>query len=287
MSAIAVLGMGAMGSRIASRLLAAGHAVTVWNRSVLACESLIGLGAALASTPRDAAMNAEIVISMVFDDTASRAVWLDDETGALKGLVRGGLAIESSTLTPTCLGEIGASMAAQGVDFIDAPVAGSRLQADMGQLIFMAGGEIEAIERARPVLLQLGNSLHHIGPLGSGAWLKLAVNSLFGTQVAAIAEQIALLKAAGVDVDRAIAALKAMPVTSPAAAGAATLMLAGNFAPQAPVDLILKDLTYALLSAKHVDVNLPVTSAVADQFQAASAAGYGHENLVAVSKLHH
>jgi 3-hydroxyisobutyrate dehydrogenase-like beta-hydroxyacid dehydrogenase len=240
----------------------------------------------VATTPREAAEGAEIVISMVFDDGASRAVWLDERTGALCNLAAAALAIESSTLTPAWLQELGAVMTARGLAFIDAPVAGSRPQADAGQLIFMAGGDAAAVERARPVLLQMGGALHHVGALGSGAWLKLVVNALFGTQVAAMAEQLALLRAAGVDAERALAALKAMPVTSAAAGGAATLMLARNFAPQAPVDLIAKDLAYALRSAEQAGATLPVTAAVAERFLAASAAGYGHENLVAVAKLH-
>ncbi|MCZ8318843.1 MAG: NAD(P)-dependent oxidoreductase [Silanimonas sp.] len=286
MSSIAVLGLGAMGTRMAARLIAAGHAVTVWNRSPQASEPLRALGATIASTPRIAVQGADIVIAMLFDDAASRTVWLDEKTGALGGLSASTLAVESSTLTPAWLQELGAAVTARGAAFIDAPVAGSRPQAEAGQLIFMAGGEAAAIERARPVLLQLGGALHHVGPLGSGAWLKLAVNSLFATQVAVMAEQLALLRAAGVDPERALAALKAMPVTSAAAGGAATLMLARNFAPQFPVDLIVKDLGYAVCSAERVGASSPLTAAVAERYKAASASGFGAENLVAVSKLH-
>ena len=286
MSAVAVLGLGAMGARMATRLIAAGHAVTVWNRSPQAVEPLRALGATVADTPRIAAQGAEMVIAMVFDDAASRTVWLDEKTGALGGISASTLAVESSTLTPAWLEELGASVTARGAAFIDAPVAGSRPQAEAGQLIFMAGGEAAAIERARPVFLHLGGALHHVGPLGSGAWLKLVVNSLLATQVAAIADQMALLRAAGVDPERALAALKAMPVTSAAAGGAATLMLAQNFSPQFPVDLIVKDLGYAVCSAERAGASLPVTAAVAERYKAASAAGFGAENLVAVSKLH-
>lgn len=286
MSAIAVLGLGAMGARMAARLIAAGHAVTVWNRSSQATQPLRALGATIASTPRLAVQGAEIVIAMVFDDAASRTVWLDEKSGALGGLSASALAVESSTLTPVWIQELGAAVTARGAAFIDAPVAGSRPQAEAGQLIFMAGGEAQAIERARPVLLQLGGALHHVGPLGSGAWLKLVVNSLFATQVAAMAEQMALLRVAGVDPERALAALKTMPVTSAAAGGAATLMLARDFAPQAPVDLIAKDLGYAMRSAERAGASLPLTAAVAEQYKAASAAGFGAENLVAVSRLH-
>ncbi len=286
MSSIAVLGLGAMGARMATRLIAAGHAVTVWNRSPQAAEPLRALGATIASTPRIAVQGADIVIAMLFDDAASRTVWLDEKTGALGGLSASTLAVESSTLTPAWLQELGAAVTARGAAFIDAPVAGSRPQAEAGQLIFMAGGDAASIERARPVLLQLGGALHHVGPLGSGAWLKLVVNSLFATQVAAMAEQMALLRAAGVDPERALAALKVMPVTSAAAGGAATLMLTRNFAPQFPVDLMVKDLEYAACSAERAGASLPLTAAVAERYKAASAAGFGAENLVAVSKLH-
>jgi 3-hydroxyisobutyrate dehydrogenase len=283
MTRITFLGLGAMGQRMAARLVAAGHTVTVWNRSAQAAQALHEQGATVAATPREAAEGADMVVSMVFDDAASRRVWLDDTDGALRGMNSSALAVESSTLTPAWIGELCTALAARGIAFVDAPVAGSRPQADAGQLIFMAGGDAALVERAKPVLLAMGGALHHVGPVGSGAWLKLAVNALFGTQVAAMAELIALLRGAGVDAERALTALKAMPVTSPAAAGAAASMLAGAFAPQAPVDLIAKDLGYALASAARP---LPLTQAVAARFAAAHDAGFGGENLTAVAKLY-
>ena len=286
MTRITVLGLGAMGSRMATRLLAAGNAVTVWNRSPGAADALRAQGAAVAATPRQAVEDADVALAMVFDDAASRHVWLDDITGAMAGLPKGALAIESSTLTPAWLAHLNSLMEARGISFVDAPVAGSRPQAEAGQLIFMAGGEPAAIERARPVLQQLGGAVHVIGPAGSGAWLKLVVNALFGIQVAAVAECLALLKAAGIDSDAAFNALRTMPVMSAAATGAGTMIQARNFAPLAPVDLIVKDLDYALQSAHQVGASMPLISAVADRFLAASAAGYGQENLVAIAKLY-
>lgn len=286
MTRITVLGLGAMGSRMAKRLIASGHLVTVWNRNSHASEGLRDRGASVASRPMDAVKDAEIVISMVFDDEASRSIWLDEQTGALRSLSSTALAIESSTLTPACVNELHNAMRERGIAFVDAPVAGSRAQADAGQLIYMVGGEPDAVDRASPVLRQMGCAVHHIGPVGSGAWLKLVVNALFGTQVAGMAEQLALLKAAGVDLERALTALKTMPVISGAAAGAATLMLARDFAPQAPIDLIAKDLSYALRSAQQTGTVLPITAAVVERFLAASAAGYGRDNVVAVARLH-
>jgi 3-hydroxyisobutyrate dehydrogenase-like beta-hydroxyacid dehydrogenase len=283
MTHLTVLGLGAMGQRMARRLIDTGHTVTVWNRSPQAAEALRALGATVAATPREAVEGSDVALSMVYDDAASRAVWLHDRDGALHGLHASAIAIESSTLTPAWLGELGQTMAARGIAFIDAPVAGSRPQAEAGQLIVMAGGDAAVVERAKPLLLAFASAVHHVGPAGSGAWLKLAVNALFGTQVAAVAEQLALLRGAGVDVERALAALKAMPVASPAAAGGATLMLARNFAPQAPVDLIAKDIGYALASATQ---SLPLTAAVAARFAAAQRAGLGAENVVSVAKLY-
>jgi 3-hydroxyisobutyrate dehydrogenase len=283
MTRIAFLGLGAMGRRMAARLLAAGHPVTVWNRSPQPADALRALGADVAATPRAAVAGAEVVVSMVFDDAASRRVWLDAQDGALAGLAPAAIAIESSTVTPGWIGELAAAAAARGVGFVDAPVAGSRPQAEAGQLIFMAGGDAAAVARVTPLLRTMGRALHHVGKVGSGAWLKLAVNALFGTQVAAMAEVLAQLRAAGLDTARAVEALRAMPVTSPAAAGAAVLMLAADYRPQAPVDLIAKDLGYALASSAQP---LPLTQAVAERFAAARRAGYGGDNLVAVARLY-
>lgn len=283
MTRIAFLGLGAMGRRMAARLLAAGHPLTVWNRSPQAADALRALGAQVAASPRAAVAGAEVVISMVFDDAASRRVWLDPQDGALAGLAPAAIAIESSTVTPGWISELATAASARGVAFVDVPVAGSRPQAEAGQLIFMAGGEAAAVARVTPLLRTMGSALHHVGPVGSGAWLKLAVNALFGTQVAAMAEVLAQLRAAGLDTARAVEALRAMPVTSPAAAGAAALMLAADYRPQAPVDLIAKDLGYALASSAQP---LPLTQAVAERFAAARRAGYGGDNLVAVARLY-
>jgi 3-hydroxyisobutyrate dehydrogenase len=285
MARLAWLGLGAMGQRMARRLRDAGHEVIVWNRTPAAAQALVAVGARSAASPRAAADGADVVWSMVYDDPASRSVWLDPTHGAAAALSPDAIAIESSTLSPPWVAELGAAVTARGAHFIDAPVAGSRPQADAGQLIFMVGGETAVIERVRPLLAALGGAVHHVGPVGSGAWLKLTVNALFATQVAAVAEQLGLLRSAGLDVAKALEALRAMPVMSGAASGAGQLMLAGNYAPQAPVDLIAKDLRYAVESGQRAGVALPVTATVKQRLEAAQAAGFGGENIVALAKL--
>src|ERR1700761_3541667 len=140
MTKIAVLGLGAMGSRMAANLLKAGHQVTVWNRTPDVAAALVAAGAKQVLTPREAAMGADFVIAMVRDDEASRTIWLAPETGALAGLAKDAIAIESSTLSPSWVRELGGVVAKKGVAFLEAPVAGSRPQAEAGQLVYLVGG---------------------------------------------------------------------------------------------------------------------------------------------------
>ena len=185
---IAFLGLGAMGSRMAKRLLGRGDQVRVWNRSPGPAEALAREGAAIAATPRAAAQDADVVVSMVSNDGAARAVWLDDETGALGGMKAGALAMESSTVTPDWIAELGRAAALRGVDLVDAPVSGSRPQAEGGQLVFIMGGEAAAVARAKEIAAPMGAAFPHVGGSGCGARMKLAVNLLLGVQVACLAE---------------------------------------------------------------------------------------------------
>lgn len=285
MTRITFFGLGAMGERMARRLLAAKHELTVWNRSSEAAARLEAAGARRAPTPRAAVEGAEVVWSMVYDDAASRSVWLDTQHGAAAALSPTAIAVESSTLSPAWVEALAAAISARGAVFVDAPVAGSRPQADAGQLIFMAGGPASTIDKLRPLFSVLGAAVHGVGPVGSGMRLKLAVNALFATQVAVLAEHLNLLRRSGVDPESAFAALRAMPVLSPPATGAGALILAGDFAPQAPVSLIAKDLSYALAAGQAVGATLAVTASVKARYDAAQAAGWGDENLVAIAKL--
>lgn len=286
MARIAYLGAGAMGSRMARALLRAGHEVTVWNRSPEALEALAAEGGRPAETPRLAVAEAAFALSMVRDDAASRAVWLAPETGALAGLAETTLALECSTVTVGWAKELAGHMGAAGCSFLDAPVAGSRPQADAGALIFLAGGAEDVVARAEPVLLAMGSAVHHVGPAGSGAALKLALNALFGIQVATMAELIGVLTRAGVDPARAVEILGATPVCSPAAKGAAGAMLAHAFAPQFPIDLVVKDFGYVADVARAGNTAAPLAAAAGEVFEAARRAGCGGKNITAVAKLY-
>ena len=189
---------------MAARLVKGGHDVTVWNRTADATKPLVAAGATQAQTPRDAAVGAAFVVSMVRDDDASRRVWLDPDNGALAGMAAGAVAIESSTLTPAWIRELGHGMAERNVALIEAPVSGSRVQADAGQLVYFVGGDDTTLARAEPVLKAMGSTVHHVGPLGSGALVKLSTNALLGVQVTVLAELIGLLRRSGADTSRAL-----------------------------------------------------------------------------------
>lgn len=270
---------------MARKLLDAGHRVTVYNRSPEPAKALVAEGATEAATPREAAEQSEIVIAMVTDDDASRAVWLDEKTGAIHGLGEGSMAIESSTLTLRWVRRLAGALESRGADFLDAPVAGSRPQAEAGQLIYLVGGSEVAFERAMPVLEVMGGAIHHVGPLGHGMVLKLAVNGFFGLQVAAMGELLGMVRRAGVDEARALEILGKMPVTSPAAKGAGALMVSRNFAPMFPIDLVEKDFRYLLETARGLEADLPASAVMREIYARAIAEGYGNDNVTGVAQL--
>jgi len=284
MTKTAMLGMGAMGSRMAQSLLAAGHEAAVWNRTGARAAALAESGGRVADTPAAAVAGCEIAISMVRDDEASRRVWLDPTDGGLAAMPAGAIAIESATVTPAWARELAAVCAARGVRFLDAPVAGSRPQAAAGKLIFLAGGDAGTLTAAEPVLSAMGGAAHHAGPAGAGAALKLAVNALFGVQVAAMAELLGMLERCGLDPERAVDILGATPLCSPAAKMAAGAMLAGQFAPLFPIELVEKDFGYAVATAAARGADVPLATATREVYQKAMHAGHDGDNITGVAQ---
>ena len=282
---VAVLGLGAMGSRMANRLLDAGYDVCVYNRSAAAAEPLVAKGATRAETPRAAAEGRDAVLVCVRDDEAARSVWLEAEHGALAGMRAGAIGVESSTLTPGCAAELAAAAKARGVEFLDAPVVGTRPQAESGQLVHLVGGAEASVARVRPLLAVLGGAAHHLGPVGAGAILKLVVNSLFALQVLGVAELLGLAERAGLERAATLEVLGALPITSPAAKGAGALILAGRHAPMFPIELVAKDLRYAEALAADVASELPSVAAARATYEAAAGAGFGELNITGVARI--
>jgi 3-hydroxyisobutyrate dehydrogenase len=283
---VAVLGTGAMGSRIARRLLHAGCEVVVFNRDPVRVEDLVREGARHAPTPRDAADGAGFVLSMVTDDEASREVWLHERSGAAHGLGVDAVAVESSTVSPAWLRELFEALGDRGGSLVDAPVIGSRPQADRGELIWLLGGGAAQVDRVRGLLAPAASAIHHVGDLGQAMALKLAVNAMFSIQVAALAEVLGLLQGSGMDDREALSLLAELPVTSPALRGVSMLIGARDFAPLFPVDLAEKDLGYFTGAARALGAGVPVAQTVRRIFQESRKAGSGGENIAAVARMY-
>jgi len=284
MSKVAFLGLGAMGSRMAVNLLKAGHELTVWNLTPEAAKKLAASGAKPAATPREAAEGNDFIFAMVSNDEASRHVWLDRSNGALAGAKAGAIAIESSTLTPEWVRELGSVMGKTGVTLLDAMVSGSTPQAESAQLVFLVGGDEKALKQAEPLLEALGSSIQHAGPGACGALAKLVTNTLMGVGLATLAEMVGMLKRQGVDTKQVLNAVSATAMWNPHLTRDAESMLSGNFETKFPIRLLEKDLAYTVKTAGG-DAEVPTVSAVQNVFKRAIDKDLGDLNMTAVVKL--
>jgi 3-hydroxyisobutyrate dehydrogenase len=278
---VALLGLGTMGSGMVANLLKAGFPLAVWNRSRAKAEAFAAQGARVAATPADAARGANVVVSMLADDAASRAVWLGAD-GALAAAEEGAVLVESSTVTPAWIAELEAAARARGLDFLDAPVTGSRAQAANGQLSFLVGGPSEALEAVRPVLEAMSKEILSLGPVGSGAKLKLINNFLCGVQVASLAEGIAWIERSGLDREQALAFLKSGAPGSPLLGNLSARMTSRDYAVNFLLKLMSKDLLYAGKAAAESGVELTTAANARMLFEQAVAQGYGDEDMSAV-----
>lgn len=281
---VALCGLGIMGSGMASRLLDSDVALTVFNRNPDRSAPFTAKGARLAATPRAAAENAEFVISMVADDTASRAVWTGSE-GALNGVKAGAVLIECSTLTPGWVKELAGAASKRACELLDAPVTGSKMQSAAGELNFLVGGSAAALERARPVLALMGRNIHHFGPTGSGALIKLINNFLCGVQVVSLAEAFAFIERCGLNRDASLEFLKRGAAGSPLFKTVADRMAGQKFDPNFKLHLLAKDLSYAVSEACNHSLELATVLSAFGVLNKAVAAGKGDKDMAAVVEI--
>jgi 3-hydroxyisobutyrate dehydrogenase len=278
---VAFLGLGLMGSGMAGRLLAHGFHLTVYNRDPQKAAPLAQAGATVADSPRQAAQGAGITISMLADDAAARAVWLG-ENGALAGAAPGAVLVESSTITVNWVSELAAAAAQKGCELLDAPVTGSRTHAAAGELNFLVGGPVSALEKARPALAAMSRGIVHLGPSGSGALLKLINNFLCGVQVASLAEAMALIEKSGLDRARALEILTNGAPGSPLIKTLSARMTAPDYTPNFLLRLMAKDLAYAVAEGDKLSLDLATASAALALFRQAAASGHGEQDIAAV-----
>jgi 3-hydroxyisobutyrate dehydrogenase len=278
---IAFLGLGIMGAGMAGRLLESGARVTVYNRTPARAAPLVARGAVVASTPRDAVNDADVVFSMVADDAASFGVW-DGGSGALAGVRPGTVLVDCSTVTVARVTELAESARRVGCELVDAPVTGSKMQAAAGELVFLVGGSEEALERIRLALDAMGRTIVHLGPVGSGALVKLINNFLAGVQAASLAEAVAIIERSSLDRTQAVAAIVNGSPGSPVMKTLASRILADDFSPNFYLHLLAKDLGYAIGEGESRGVPMAMASAAREILQMSIARGDGDKDMAAV-----
>jgi len=270
-SSVGFIGLGLMGRPMAANLLKAGHELTVWNRTASRGDDLVARGARRAETPREVAASSEVVITIVSDPPALESVlWAED--GVFAGLRSGSVLIESSTVTPNLEKRAAAAAGALGAEFLEAPVTGGTWGAEKGELVFMVGGEASTLQRVEPVLGALGKRWFHLGPVGAGQTVKLAMNLLLDLEVEALAEALALVTRAGVPGQSLVEVMQSSMGRSPVLDVKAPMMLKGEYKPSFPLRLMHKDVSLALDLGNQLGVPLPAAAAAREVMSAVKGA---------------
>jgi 3-hydroxyisobutyrate dehydrogenase len=284
---IGVCGTGRMGSSIAERLLSLGHEVGVWNRDAAKTKPLMDAGANAFDSPAVLAEGCEVVIVMLLNDAATEAVYRG-KNGLLNAKLNDKLIIDMSTLRPDTMISVGSAVAQRGAGFVECPVGGSKVPAREGKLFGLVGGTKVDVERAMPILQQLCRRIEHVGPLGAGATLKLAVNLPLLVYWQALGEALTICKPLNVPPDRLIDILSDT-AGAPAAMkgrGAIIARVLGG-APLGEtafgITAAKKDLATAVQFARTINAELPVAKSALACFEEAEAAGLGDADATTVS----
>lgn len=281
MTTVAFVGLGAMGSRMALNLIAAGYSLRAFNRDRGKTAAAAAKGATVCDSPAAAARGAQFVCSIVADDAATRAVMLGAD-GVLAGAAAGTIIIDSSTNTPALAREVAAAAAARGCAYLDSPVSGSLAQAQNRELVFMVGGEAAAFARAQPLYAAMGRLAKRMGEMGTGATIKLVNNMLSGITTAALAEAAQVAEAAGLDRAAALEILGEGATGSRLLKSKLPKIFNRDFTPQFQLELMEKDLRYFLALAGELDRPAPIASLVRSQYQAGRRAQLGKLDTCAV-----
>jgi 3-hydroxyisobutyrate dehydrogenase-like beta-hydroxyacid dehydrogenase len=273
---VAVVGTGRMGTAMARALVRAGHELVLHNRTADRAEALareLGGGASAARTPAEAAADVDVVLTMLADDAAVESVFLGTD-GLLAGARSGAVLADLSTVDPSTIRRVAEAPRADGVGLLDAPVSGSTQTAESGALTLMVGGDAGDLERARPVFDAIARTVFHLGPLGSGAAMKLAVNTVIFGLNQAVAEGLVLAEAAGVDRAIAYDVLTASVAGAPFVQYKRASFLEPDTTPAAfALELADKDLRLITGFADALGVPVPQAQINLEQIHAAEAAG--------------
>lgn len=284
MAHLGYIGLGAMGGRMADRLLSKGHTVTGYNRTKSKAQWLIDRGMQWADTPRAVAAAAEVTFSMVTDSAALDAIAYGSD-GALEGLESGKVLVEMSTVNPATSRALADKIRARGGDMVDCPVSGSIVTLEQGKLTMMVGGMRETYDRILPLLLDIGPKATYVGPNGVAVSMKIALNLSIGVQLLAFSEGILLAEKSGIDRKTAVDVFTNSVLASP------LLQYRGPFAVKMPdeawfnVKMLQKDTSLALEMGKTLGVPLPTAAVANEMLTAARGLGLAEQDCAALFQV--
>jgi len=278
---IGFIGLGIMGSRMAGHLLSNGHQLIVHNRTKSKADDLIKQGAIWADTPADIAPQADIIITMLAHPQAVEATALGDD-GFLQSFDEGKLWIDCSTVNPSFSKQMADEATAHGIHFLDAPVAGSKNQAQDGVLAFIVGGDVSDVEVATPLFDIMGSRVVHVGGHGMGTSLKIVVNYLLASAMASFAEGMVLGESLGISQEMLFKVLIGGPVVPPFMAGKQPTIESSDYDPEFPLQWMKKDVQLATQTAYENGVAMPVANATKELYQLANRGGMGELDFSAI-----
>ena len=281
------LGLGSMGALAVERLLAAGRDVTGWNRTAEKGEPLVAKGMRWADSPREVAERSDVLLSMLTDAKAVEAVASGPE-GFIAGLRPHAVYADMSTISPDSSRALAERVAQTGATMLDAPVSGSPATLVQGQLAIMVGGDKDAFERIRPVLLEIGPKITHIGANGLALQTKIAINLALVVQVTAFCEGVALAEQGGVEREAVVDAMLNSVISSPVLNYRGPFILDGRMPDEALADVGLqqKDMLLALELGRQSGSPVPLAAAANEMLNACRGMGIGHHDFVVVHQVY-
>jgi 3-hydroxyisobutyrate dehydrogenase-like beta-hydroxyacid dehydrogenase len=284
---VGFIGLGDMGQAIVPRLIAAGYAVTGWNRTKAKAEPLCKLGMRWAESPRQLAAGSEIVFSIVTDSEAVKALALG-ESGIISGLRKEAVYLDMSTIDPEVSKAVGAEFAKAGLIMMDTPISGTTLTIGQGKASLMAGGDKAAFDRVQPALLAIGPKVTYIGAQGLAVQLKVALNMTLVIEVIGFCEGVALAEKGGVPREVAVDAMLKSVVASPVISYRAPLILEGHIsdATYGDVNLQQKDMLLALTLGRRMGVPVPLGAAANEMLNACRGLGLDQHDFVTVYEVY-
>jgi 3-hydroxyisobutyrate dehydrogenase-like beta-hydroxyacid dehydrogenase len=280
---ISYLGLGTMGSGMASNLLKAGYQLTVWNRSAEKCKPFARKGARVADTPADAVRDVDLVIYMLSNDQAVEEVVFGAK-GILTAIKERQIAVDMSTVLPATSVREQEAYAKRGVDFLDAPVFGSKQEAADAKLWIMAAGNKAIFEKVKPVLENLGQTVHYFGKNGNAAAMKLVGNLIVALEMEALAEGLVLAQKAGLDLDTVMEVVKVADFRSPLLVSNGRNILRRDFSTSFALKLMLKDAGLIEKFGESLKSPIPALRVVEKNLASAVDLGFGTENASAIIK---